>query len=135
MVAASPKKSTTTTAKRSTVTVKKKPVKKSADDIVSTCLRTKNAVVIFSKTYCPYCMRVKSLMQSIMSADPSAARKQIIVVELDQESQGPAVLGILGQRTGRTTVPQVFFDGVFLGGCDDTHAAHSNGRLIALLKQ
>lgn len=39
----------------------------------------------------------------------------------------------LRQVTGRSTVPQVFVGGQHVGGCDDTLAAHSSGKLSELL--
>lgn len=42
---------------------------------------------------------------------------------------------VLGEITGRTTVPRVFVGGVSVGGCDDTVAANKSGKLKQLLQQ
>ena len=41
---------------------------------------------------------------------------------------------ILGNMTGRTTVPRVFIDGKSIGGCDDVYALHAKDKLKPLLK-
>lgn len=67
-------------------------------------------IVIFSKTYCPYCSRVKQLFQSLNTSPK--------VIELDTREDGSAIQGILGKMTGASTVPRVFINGKFIGGCD-----------------
>lgn len=37
------------------------------------------------------------------------------------------------ERSGRTTVPQIFIDGQHIGGCDDLHALDAKGGLDPLL--
>jgi glutaredoxin len=82
-----------------------------------------NPVVVYSKTYCPYCSEVKALFASL-----SVPAK---VVELDAL---PDVAAAVKAVTGRGTVPQVFVGGVHVGGCDDTVAANASGELGRLLK-
>jgi len=83
-------------------------------------------VVIFSKTYCPYCSEAKSLFQSLgVAAD---------IYELDVISGGSAIQSTLQGISGMRTVPQVFIGGELIGGCDDTFAAKSSGKLDAALK-
>jgi len=38
------------------------------------------------------------------------------------------------QRSGRTTVPQIFIDEQHIGGCDDLYALDSRGGLDPLLR-
>lgn len=85
-----------------------------------------NKVMVYSKTYCPYCTEVKGLFEKMgVSAK---------VVELDELADGGAVQDALGTVTGRRTVPQVFVGGQHVGGCDDTIAAMSSGKLKELLE-
>ncbi|CAN0904253.1 unnamed protein product [Linum grandiflorum] len=77
-----------------------------AKDLVSS-----NAVVVFSKSYCPYCTTVKKLFDQL-----GAAYK---AVELDKESDGAEIQAALGQWTGQKTVPNVFIAAKHIGGCDD----------------
>lgn len=69
-----------------------------------------NAVMVYSKTYCPYCAEVKSLFSRL-----SVPAK---IVELDELADGAAVQAALKDLTGRGTVPQVFIGGKHIGGCD-----------------
>lgn len=62
-------------------------------------------IAIFSKSYCPYCNRAKS----VLSSQPGVHPDQLKVIELDHESDGPAIQQALAQREGKSsvTVPQV----------------------------
>lgn len=85
-----------------------------------------NAVMVYSKSYCPYCSQVKGLFQQL-----NVPAK---VVELDQIADGEDVHEALKELIGKSTVPQVFIGGVHIGGCDDTLEAKSSGKLQTLLK-
>ncbi|KAL4378834.1 hypothetical protein GQ457_02G011940 [Hibiscus cannabinus] len=91
-----------------------------AKEIVST-----NPVVVFSKTYCPFCVDVKQLFHQV-----GASYK---AMELDNESDGAEIQAALGELTGQWTVPNVFIGGKHVGGCDTTMNMHENGKLIPLL--
>lgn len=85
-----------------------------------------NPVVVFSKTYCGYCTRVKQLLSQL-----GATFK---VIELDQESGGNEVQQALLEWTGQRTVPNVFIGGKHVGGCDSIVEKHQQGKLLPLLK-
>eukprot|EP00056_Hartaetosiga_gracilis_P004249 m.72941 g.72941 ORF g.72941 m.72941 type:complete len:106 (+) comp11763_c0_seq2:89-406(+) len=86
-----------------------------------------NKVVIFSKTYCPFCTQAKSAINGIVS--------DALVIELDEgkvnydgnSADGSAVQGVIKSKYSHRTVPAVFINGKLLGGCDDTLAAIKNG--------
>ena len=42
-----------------------------------------------------------------------------MAVELDEDPDGAAMRARLGVRTGRTSVPSIWIDGVFVGGMND----------------
>ncbi|EFJ22817.1 hypothetical protein SELMODRAFT_104174 [Selaginella moellendorffii] len=71
-----------------------------------------NPLVVFSKTYCPFCVKVKELFSSI-GAQPK-------VVELDSEADGADLQAALAEWTGQRSVPSVFVGGKHVGGCDGT---------------
>jgi glutaredoxin len=83
-----------------------------ADDLQAMLVakNTENSVIVYSKTTCPYCSEVKSLLGGL-----GVAAK---VVELNELADGPAVQAALQQLTGRRTVPQVFIGGALVGACD-----------------
>jgi len=85
-----------------------------------------NNVMIFSKSYCPFCLKVKNLFDSL--------NVKYEVLELDHAEIGQDVQNYLIQKTGQKTVPMTFIKGQRLGGCDDTMSAHSEGRLARLVQ-
>ena len=84
-------------------------------------------VLVFSKTYCPYCVRVKEALRDMGVS--------FTAYELDKEQDGDAVQAALAQLSGQRTVPNVFVGGKHVGGCDDTLAAQRNGSLATLLEE
>ena len=82
-------------------------------------------IVIFSKSYCPYCRRAKSVFKELNQVPH--------VVELDERDDGWRIQDALSQKIGRRTVPQVFIDGKHIGGSDDTVEAYQGGELAKLL--
>ncbi|MBA0564271.1 hypothetical protein Golob_009224, partial [Gossypium lobatum] len=67
-------------------------------------------VVVFSKTYCGYCNRVKQLFAQLKASYKA--------IELDQESDGGEMQAALAEWTEQRTVPNVFIAGTHIGGCD-----------------
>ncbi|RPB09716.1 glutaredoxin, partial [Morchella conica CCBAS932] len=86
-------------------------------------------VVIFSKSYCPYSKRAKTLLLDKYNIVPAP-----LVVELDQHAHGAEIQAALGKRTGRRTVPNVLVAGESIGGCDDVYAMEEEGRLHDRIK-
>ncbi|OVA16965.1 Glutaredoxin [Macleaya cordata] len=84
-------------------------------------------VVVFSKTYCGYCRRVKELLTQL-----GATYK---VIELDVESDGDDIQAALLEWTGQRTVPNVFIGGKHIGGFDNVKAKHEEGKLVSLLTE
>ncbi|GAA5826320.1 hypothetical protein JCM10212_004598 [Sporobolomyces blumeae] len=82
-------------------------------------------VVVFSKSYCPYCRNAKQLLKSLdVEAD---------VYELDQMSEGADWQDYLAEKTGQRTVPNIFIDGTHVGGSSDLEAKNRSGELKKLL--
>lgn len=83
-------------------------------------------VVVFSKSYCPYCAATKEGLGGL--------GVDFKVHELDKMGDdGPALQGALLQMTGQRTVPNVFVKGQHIGGNDDTQAAIKSGKLQEML--
>ncbi|KAL7576872.1 hypothetical protein ACA910_006638 [Epithemia clementina (nom. ined.)] len=85
-----------------------------------------NQVVIWSKSYCPYCRQTKLLFQSLDNI-------QVKIHDLDLIKNGAAIQRILYQLTGQRTVPNVFVNNIHVGGNDKVQDAHRNGKLLKLL--
>ena len=80
-------------------------------------------VVIYTTRTCPFCVRAKHLLRN----------KAIAFDDIDVGG-APDERAALTARTGSRTVPQIFINDVFVGGCDDLFALDRSGKLDALLQ-
>eukprot|EP00271_Cylindrocystis_brebissonii_P014803 TRINITY_DN36368_c0_g1_i1.p1 TRINITY_DN36368_c0_g1~~TRINITY_DN36368_c0_g1_i1.p1 ORF type:complete len:125 (+),score=21.82 TRINITY_DN36368_c0_g1_i1:310-684(+) len=88
---------------------------------------TQHPVVIFSKSYCPYCRRAKQVFSDLQVTP--------FVIELDERDDGAKIQDAVSKLVHKRTVPQVFINGKHLGGSDDTVEAYENGSLAELLEE
>ena len=79
-------------------------------------------VTIYTKPYCPYCMRALSLLEE----------KGVEVTEIEASSD-PDKRREMIERSGRYTYPQIFVGDRHIGGCDDMLALERSGGLDPLL--
>ena len=71
-----------------------------------------NLVVVFSFSACPFCTKAKGIFND--------KRTEYKVVEFDKMDDGSALRAELSDILGgRTSVPAIFVDGEFIGGCND----------------
>merc|ERR1712098_479825 len=90
-------------------------------------LISKNKVMVFSKTTCPFCTKIKQLFDSL--------KIKYEVLELDQISDGADVQAALLEKSGQRTVPNVYINGEHVGGCDDPLKLHSENKLISMVQK
>jgi glutaredoxin 3 len=83
------------------------------------------AVLVFSKTYCPHCTKAKQTLTQL-KLNPT-------VHELDTRGDGADIQDYLAGKTGQRTVPSIFVKGQFLGGNSDLQEAVKSGRLDKML--
>ena len=76
-------------------------------------------IEIYTTAFCPFCHRAKHLLK--------AKGAQFTEIDVSFSSQKRAAM--TERAGGRTSVPQIFFDGEHIGGCDDLMALESNGEL------
>ncbi|KAL7986130.1 hypothetical protein Chor_011296 [Crotalus horridus] len=116
-------------------------------------------VMIFSKSYCPFCRKEEEATQSPMKKEQDS-RSEIVgieedrpenlfflqvkdlfhslgveysALELDKIDDGPSIQEVLLELTSQRTVPNVFINGNHIGGCDQTFQAYHDGTLQKLL--
>ena len=82
-------------------------------------------VEIYTRMFCGYCAMAKRLLDG----------KRAEYEEHDISLGGPKRAEMIERAAGRTTVPQVFIDGVHVGGSDDLHALDRDGRLDPMLSE
>ncbi|KAL6762647.1 CPYC type glutaredoxin [Haematococcus lacustris] len=87
-----------------------------------------NKVVVWSKSYCPYCRKAKQAMASLLQPD------QYLVIEIEERPDMADLQDAFKELTGGSSVPRVFVGGKFLGGGDDTARMAENGELKQLLQ-
>jgi glutaredoxin 3 len=80
-------------------------------------------VKIYTWTTCPYCIRAKKLLSN------KGVKYSEVVIDGDREA-----LSELKKITGIGSVPQIFVDDKFIGGCDDLHELEASGELDKLLQ-
>jgi len=85
-----------------------------------------NDIVVFSKSYCPFCEKTKELFTSM--------NVEFKVHELDEMGDdGPELQMSLYKKTNQKSVPNVFVKQQHIGGNDDTQAAAKEGKIQELL--
>ncbi|HSG52404.1 MAG TPA: glutaredoxin 3 [Rheinheimera sp.] len=82
-------------------------------------------VTIYTKAYCPYCVRAKSVLDN----------KGVIYTEIRIDDQPELRPQMIERAGGRTTVPQIFIGEQHIGGCDDMLALDARGQLDPLLNK
>lgn len=78
---------------------------------------------IYFKSWCPYSQRALALL----------TRKGVNFKAIDLTDDNAELEQQMRDRSGRTTVPQIFVDGKHLGGYDDIAALEAAGQLDLLL--
>jgi glutaredoxin 3 len=79
-------------------------------------------IIIYSTTYCPYCVRAKDLLN----------RKGVSFTEILIDNDD-ALREEMIAKSKRMTVPQIFINDQHIGGCDDLYALDREGKLNSLL--
>lgn len=81
-------------------------------------------VIIYSTLMCPYCVQAKQLL------DSKGATYQEIRIDQDRDKMSE----MINLSGGRRSVPQIFIDGVHVGGFDDLSALNVKGQLDVMLE-
>ncbi len=81
-------------------------------------------IEIYTKDYCPYCVLAKSILQQY-----GARYSEHSLTE------SPAQFDTMVKRSdGRRTVPQIFFNGIGIGGADELSILDERGQLAGMIK-
>jgi glutaredoxin 3 len=82
-------------------------------------------VEVYTTSYCPYCIRAKSLLKN----------KGVSFQEIDVTHDPQARERMVALSGGRRTVPEIFINGRIVGGYDELRALDAQGKLDPLLNQ
>ncbi|HBG49514.1 MAG TPA: glutaredoxin 3 [Cyanobacteria bacterium UBA9971] len=83
-------------------------------------------VLTYTVDYCPYCKKAKALLRD------KGVDFEDIDITANEDEMREKLSGITG---GRTTVPQIFINGVHVGGYTDLKALNDSGKLDEMLAQ
>ncbi|KAH0521827.1 hypothetical protein TsFJ059_005764 [Trichoderma semiorbis] len=86
-----------------------------------------NNVVVFSKTWCPYCKATKQKLNEL--------KAQYEVVELDNRNDGDDLQDALLEISGQRSVPNIFFAQQHVGGNSDLQELDKRGVLKSRLEE
>ena len=73
-------------------------------------------VTIYTKPFCPFCVRAVSLLE-----------KKGVAFDAEKKAE------MMEKSGGRATFPQIFIGDTHVGGCDDMMALEQAGKLDPLL--
>mmetsp|Transcript_23396 Transcript_23396/g.59159 ORF Transcript_23396/g.59159 Transcript_23396/m.59159 type:complete len:154 (-) Transcript_23396:233-694(-) len=94
-------------------------------ELVDTAIKG-SKVMVFSKTWCPFCIKAKKALDSVGA--------KYSVMELDDREDGGEIQDVFVELTGARSVPRVFIDGKFVGGGDDIVRLMNSGELEKMVK-
>ena len=81
-------------------------------------------IEMYTTPFCGYCARAKGLLEK-----KGAAYVEMDVM-MDEKKRAE-----MRERAKRSTVPQIFINGEYIGGSDELAALEQTGKLDALLAQ
>jgi len=81
-------------------------------------------VTIYTKPYCPYCVRALDLLE----------RKGVAFTEIEAAFDPEKRAEMIQRAHGRATFPQIFVGEQHIGGCDEMMALERSGKLDPLLQ-
>ncbi|MBC7285505.1 glutaredoxin 3 [Hoeflea sp.] len=80
-------------------------------------------VILYTRQFCGFCTAAKRLLDG----------KGVDYTEHDATFSPELKQEMIAKANGRTTFPQIFIDGVHVGGCDELHALERAGKLDTML--
>ena len=81
-------------------------------------------IIIYTSSLCGFCYRAKSLLK----------KKKIPFEEIDIDLDFSKRNEMIKKSGGRTSVPQIFFKNLHIGGCDDLYKLEEDNGLENLVK-
>ena len=81
-------------------------------------------IIIYTSSLCGFCYRAKSLLK----------KKNIPFEEIDIDLDFSKRNEMIKKSGGKTSVPQIFFKNLHIGGCDDLYKLEEDNGLENLVK-
>jgi glutaredoxin 3 len=80
-------------------------------------------IIMYSTDWCGYCARARRLL------DAKGQKYEEIDIDIVAGARAE-----MQQKSGRSTIPQIFINDQHIGGADDLYALEADGRLDPLLQ-
>ena len=80
-------------------------------------------ILMYSSSYCPYCTNAEKLL----------LEKGFDITDKVLVDENPDELEKMMKITGKRTVPQIFIDGIYIGGFEELRASDLSGELDKIL--
>jgi glutaredoxin 3 len=80
-------------------------------------------ITVYTTAGCPYCRRAKVLLR----------KKNLAFTEIAVDDDPRTRWDMTARAHGRASVPQIFFDDIHIGDCDELHELDRDGKLDDLL--
>jgi len=81
-------------------------------------------IEVYSGAFCPYCIRAKALLR----------KKGLDFVEYNVQSEPDKRDEMLQRSGGARSIPQIFINNRYVGGCDELYALERRKELDTWLK-
>ena len=81
-------------------------------------------IIIYTSSLCGFCYRAKSLLK----------KKNIPFEEIDIDLDYSKRNEMIKRSGGRSSVPQIFFKDLHIGGCDDLYKLEEDNGLESFIK-
>ena len=81
-------------------------------------------ITVYTTAACPYCRRAKDLLR----------KKKLAFTEIAVDGDPRTRKYMTARAYGRRSVPQIFFDDIHIGDCDELHDLDRDGKLDELLE-
>lgn len=88
-------------------------------------LAQQHKVVVFSWLHCPYCLRAREILKPL--------HEDVKFYDVDTMPNGEDLRKEIYNLYKHETVPAVFVNGQFIGGCSDLEKLQSSGQLHHML--
>ncbi|MDQ6703026.1 MAG: glutaredoxin 3 [Pseudomonadota bacterium] len=80
-------------------------------------------ITVYTTAACPYCRRAKDLL----------CKKNLAFTEIAVDGDSRVRRDMTARAHGRMSVPQIFFNDIHIGDCDELHELDRDGKLDELL--
>ena len=80
-------------------------------------------ITVYTTASCPYCRRAKDLLRKM----------KLAFTEIAVDGDPRMRRDMTARAHGRMSVPQIFFDDIHIGDCDELHELARDGTLDKLL--